>query len=147
MFIKIELLDAEIFTKNDFLSFSKKGCFWPKVHYDLYIRYPGSYCYPGQVQFFFSHKVDLPDGELEHNLAFIRWYQPANSRYYFSIEDDEICNVELWGTKFYPEGQDCIIPVHNILSRFVPIKYKISDRKNAREYLAVNPINRKFNIR
>ncbi|GET63009.1 hypothetical protein GLOIN_2v1786147 [Rhizophagus irregularis DAOM 181602=DAOM 197198] len=63
------------------------------------------------------------------------------------IEDDEICNVELWGTKFYPEGQDCIIPVHNILSRFVPIKYKISDRKNAREYLAVNPINRKFNIR
>ena len=104
-------------------------------------------CYPGQVQFFFSHKVDLPDGELEHNLAFIRWYQPANSRYYFSIEDDEICNVELWGTEFYPEGRDCIIPVHNILSRFVPIKYKISDRKNAREYLAVNPVNRKFNIR
>ncbi|POG61551.1 hypothetical protein GLOIN_2v1786477 [Rhizophagus irregularis DAOM 181602=DAOM 197198] len=94
-----------------------------------------------------ARHVDLPDGELEHNLAFIRWYQPANSRYYFSIEDDEICNVELWGTKFYPEGQDCIIPVHNILSRFVPIKYKISDRKNAREYLAVNPINRKFNIR
>ncbi|EXX59937.1 hypothetical protein RirG_184520 [Rhizophagus irregularis DAOM 197198w] len=31
-------------------------------------------CYPRQVQFFFSHKVDLPDGELEHNLAFIRWY-------------------------------------------------------------------------
>ncbi|PKK57318.1 hypothetical protein RhiirC2_798259 [Rhizophagus irregularis] len=28
-------------------------------------------CYPGQVQFFFSHKIDLPDGELEHNLAFI----------------------------------------------------------------------------
>ena len=63
------------------------------------------------------------------------------------IEDDEICNVELWGTEFYPEGRDCIIPVHNILSRFVPIKYKISDRKNVREYLAVNPVNRKFNIR
>ncbi|GET55087.1 hypothetical protein GLOIN_2v1786477 [Rhizophagus irregularis DAOM 181602=DAOM 197198] len=104
-------------------------------------------CYPGQVQFFFSHKVDLPDGELEHNLAFIQWYQPVNSRYYFSIKDDEICNVELWGTEFYPEGRDCIIPVHNILSRFVPIKYKISDRKNAKEYLAVNPVNRKFNIR
>ncbi|PKK66373.1 hypothetical protein RhiirC2_784882 [Rhizophagus irregularis] len=94
-----------------------------------------------------ARHVDLPDGELEHNLSFIQWYQPANSHYYFSIEDDEICNVELWGTEFYPEGRDCIIPVHNILSRFVPIKYKILDRKNAREYLAVNFVNRKFNIR
>ncbi|PKY61851.1 hypothetical protein RhiirA4_487412 [Rhizophagus irregularis] len=34
-------------------------------------------CYSGQIQFFFSHKIDLPDGELEHNLAFIRWYQPG----------------------------------------------------------------------
>ncbi|EXX71222.1 hypothetical protein RirG_080410 [Rhizophagus irregularis DAOM 197198w] len=64
-----------------------------------------------------------------------------------SIEDDEICNVKLWDTEFYPEGRDCIIPVHNIISSFVPIKYKILDRKNAREYLAVNSVNRKFNIR
>lgn len=35
--------------------------------------------YPGQVQFFFSHKVDLPDGEMEHNLAYIRWYRPAST--------------------------------------------------------------------
>jgi hypothetical protein len=40
-FIEFELLDAEIFTKNDFLSFGEKWCFWPKVHYDLYIRFPG----------------------------------------------------------------------------------------------------------
>ncbi|RHZ82648.1 hypothetical protein Glove_106g67 [Diversispora epigaea] len=27
-------------------------------------------------------------------------------------------------------------PFHHILGRFVPVKYKISDRKNAKEYLA-----------
>jgi hypothetical protein len=36
-------MDAEIFTKNNFLSFDEKWCFWPKVHYDLYIRFPGPY--------------------------------------------------------------------------------------------------------
>jgi hypothetical protein len=104
-------------------------------------------CYPGKIQYFFTHKVALPDGQFEHNLAFIQWYQFAKSRYHFSIDDDEACNVELWNTIFYPESRDCIIPVHNILSRFVPVMYKTSDRKNAKEYLAVNPINRKLNIR
>jgi hypothetical protein len=105
-------------------------------------------CFPGQVQFFFIHKVNLPDEELEHSLAFIRWYKHVTSnRYYFSIDNDEVCNVELWDTKFYPEGRDCIVPVHNILSRFVSVKYQISGRKNVKNYLAVNPINRKLNIR
>ncbi|CAB4388065.1 unnamed protein product [Rhizophagus irregularis] len=104
-------------------------------------------CWPGQEQFFFSHKADLPNGELEHNLAFIRWYRPTNSRYHFSFSDDETCNVELWDPEFYIQYRDCIILVHNILSRFVPVKYKISDRKNAKEYMAVNPVNRKYNIR
>ena len=52
-------------------------------------------CWPGQIQFFFSHKADLPNGELEHNLAFIRWYQPVNFQYYFSFVDDETYNVKL----------------------------------------------------
>jgi hypothetical protein len=107
--------------------------------------------YPGQVQFFFSHKVDLPDGEMEHNLAYIRWYRPASTseiRYYFHIDDeDESCNVELWKSEFYDESRDCIIPVHNILCRFIPSKYRISTRSNAIEYLAINPINRKLQIR
>ncbi|GET51985.1 hypothetical protein GLOIN_2v1786477 [Rhizophagus irregularis DAOM 181602=DAOM 197198] len=51
-----------------------------------------------------THHVDLPDGELEHNLAFIQWYQLVNSCYYFSIENDEICNVKLWGTEVYSKG-------------------------------------------
>ena len=108
-------------------------------------------CYPGQVQYYFKHVVDLPNGPAEHNLAYVRWYQPATSsktRYYFSIDDDEkTCNVELWEPDFYPVSRDCIIPVHNILSRFVPVKYKTSNRNNAVEYLAINQINRKLHIR
>ena len=105
-------------------------------------------CYPGQVQYYFKHIVDLSTGPSEHNLAFIQWYKPADSarlRYYFTV--DEICNVELWKSDFYPESRDCIILVHNILSRFVPTKYKISTHSNAIEYIAINPINRKLHIR
>lgn len=102
--------------------------------------------YPGQIQYFFKHTIDLPEGKREHNLAYIRWYKPASHRFYFST-DEQICNVELWRTDFYPENRDCIIPVHHILGRFVPVKYKISDRRNAVDYLAVNPINRKYHIR
>lgn len=103
--------------------------------------------YPGQVQYYFTHTVDLPDGPVEHFLAYVRWYKPVNSsniRYYFS--SGEICNVELWSTEFYPESRDCIIPVHHILGRFVPVNYRISNRRSAREYLAINSINRKYHI-
>ncbi|GET65199.1 hypothetical protein GLOIN_2v1883106 [Rhizophagus irregularis DAOM 181602=DAOM 197198] len=75
--------------------------------------------------------VDLPNGQMEHNLAYIH----------------ESCNVELWKSEFYDESRDCIIPVHNILCRFIPSKYRISTRSNAIEYLAINPINRKLQIR
>ena len=102
-------------------------------------------CYPGQVQYYFKHIVDLPDGPVEHNLAYVRWYKPAITRHYF--EKEEACNVELWRDDFYPESRDCIIPVHNILCRFIPAKYKISSRRNAVEYLAINPINRKLHVR
>ena len=108
-------------------------------------------CYPGQVQYFFKHIIDLRNGPFEHNLAYVRWYRPADTaktRYYFAIDDnEETCNVELWKNEFHPERRDCIIPVHNILGRFVPVNYKISVRRTAIEYLAINPINRKFHAR
>lgn len=108
-------------------------------------------CYPGQIQYFFTHTVDLPDGASEHYLAYVQWYKPADSaniRYHFSIDDDEeTCNVELWRNDFYPESRDCIVPVHHILGRFVPVKYKISSRRNSLEYLAINPIGRRYHIR
>ena len=105
-------------------------------------------CYPGQIQYFFKHTIDLPDRTFEHNLVYIRWYKPTNSQFHFSVDNDQqTCNVELWSKDFYPERQDCIIPVHHILGRFVPVKYKLSTRQNAVEYLAINPINRKYHIR
>src|SRR6185437_172620 len=61
--------------------------------------------------------------------------------------DCETCNVELWKNEFYSYSRDSIIPVQNILCRFVPVKCKISNRQDAIEYLAINPINRKFHIR
>ena len=108
-------------------------------------------CYAGQVQYFFKHIIDFENRPAEHNLAFIRWYKLAETykvQYYFSIDDDEnSCNVELWKNKLFSDGHDSIILVHNILYRFVPVKYKISTRPNAVEYVAINLINRKFHIR
>jgi hypothetical protein len=103
--------------------------------------------YPGQIQFFFVHDVAI-DGInfVSHHLAYVRWYKPSQNRYYFRTNDEQTCNVELWDTEFYPKGRDCIIPVHHILGRFVPVKYKISDRRNAKELIAINLINRKYNI-
>ena len=50
------------------------------------------------------------------------------------------------GNNFFPISRDNIIPIHNILGQFVPVRYKTLDRFNAREYLAVIPINRKFHL-
>ena len=84
-------------------------------------------CYPDQIQYFFKHTINLPEEDFKHNLAYVWWYKPANSQYHFSIDDDEqTCNVEFWNKDFYQESQNCIIPVHHILRRFVLVKYKIS---------------------
>ena len=107
--------------------------------------------YPGQIQFFFEHSIHLFSQNSTHKLAYIKWYKAASSlsiRYHFSINDDvKTYNVELWENSFYPDSRDNIIPVHNILGRFVPVKYKKSDQPNSRKYLAVIPINRKFHLR
>ena len=106
--------------------------------------------YPGQVQYFFGHRIYLSSQNLTHKLAFIKWYKPVNSasiRYHFGIEDDlETCNIELWKDNFYPNGRDNIIPIHNILGRFIPVKYKKSEQSNARQYLAVISLNRRFHL-
>ncbi|GBC23368.2 hypothetical protein GLOIN_2v1775288 [Rhizophagus irregularis DAOM 181602=DAOM 197198] len=108
-------------------------------------------CYPGQIQYFFKHTINLQNQSAEHFLAYVRWYQHVASsdvRYYFSSDDEhETCTVKLWRSKFYHESRDCIILVHHILGQFIPVKYKISDRRNAVEYLAINPINRKYHIK
>ncbi|POG71051.1 hypothetical protein GLOIN_2v1775288 [Rhizophagus irregularis DAOM 181602=DAOM 197198] len=82
--------------------------------------------YQGQIQYYFTHVVDFLDGPVKHFLAYVRWYKYANStniRYYFS--SDEICNIELWNTEFYPISRDCIIPVHHILDFWLAFDFRI----------------------
>ena len=106
--------------------------------------------YSRQIQYSFEHNIYLSFQNLTHKLTFVRWYKPVNSssiQYRFSIDDDvQTCNVKLWKNNFFPISRDNIILIHNILGRFVPVRYKTSERSNAREYLAVIPINRKFHL-
>ena len=90
----------------------------------------------------------LPEeGLVTHYLIFIRWYAAAKdrrSRFYCQI-DKEICNIELWKNNFYELDRDCIIPIHNLLGRFVAGTVNIG-KKNPKTYLSVIPINRKIHI-
>jgi hypothetical protein len=103
--------------------------------------------YPGQVQFYFEHTIHLSNAPIKHYLAFVKWYKPVattNIRFLFSNEDsDDFTNdPELWKKEFYNSSVDSIIPVHHILGRFVPAKFKYKRT----EYLAVLPLNRRFNL-
>ena len=86
----------------------------------------------------------MPEGEKTHHLAYIRWYQdtPPDIRYHFKTEESNFnaCNIELYTCDMYSEARDCIIPVHNIIGRFIPAMYSIADNI----YLAAIPINRKI---
>jgi hypothetical protein len=101
--------------------------------------------YPGQVQYFFEHNIRISSQNLTHKLAYIRWYKAvglSSIRFYFSINDDiGTCNVELWENSFFPISRDSIIPIHNVLCRFIPVKYKTSNRSNVRKYLATIPLS------
>jgi hypothetical protein len=104
--------------------------------------------FPGEVQFFFTHSIELPIGTRTHQLAFVKWYLPApdtRTRFYCKTDDDDddVCNVELWRNEFYDADRDSIIPVHNIYSRFIPSEFVVGVRK-PKTYVAVTPINRQF---
>jgi hypothetical protein len=101
--------------------------------------------FPGQVQYFFEHEVD----GTKHRLAYVRWFKPAanyQTRFHFQINNDnQSCNVEIWSRDFYDISRDCIIPVHNILDRFIPSSYEIG-KKNPIICMAVIPIGKKFHM-
>src|SRR5213078_1515010 len=89
--------------------------------------------FPGEVQFYFTHTIDLPTGSKTHQLAFVKWYQSApnpKTRFYCKADDDddEGCNVELWKNKCHKADRDSIIPIHNIYSRFVPSEFVVGTR-------------------
>ncbi|PKK56199.1 hypothetical protein RhiirC2_800535 [Rhizophagus irregularis] len=106
--------------------------------------------FPRQVQFYFEHTVPFPTGAKTHRLAFIKWYMwvpREKTRFHCRIDnqDDKSCNIELWKDYFHELSRDCIIPIHNIYSRFLPCKFTIGNRKLI-TYMAVIPINRQFHL-
>jgi hypothetical protein len=106
--------------------------------------------YPGHVQFYFEHTVQLPIGSKTHRMAFVNWYLWApNEKIRFHCRtddsDDKSCNVELWKYDFHELSRDAIMPIHNIYSRFLPSKFTIGTR-NPTTYMAVIPINRQFHL-
>ena len=97
--------------------------------------------YPGQVQFFFEHMIQLPKGSATYLLAFVRWYDKADNRrsqFYCQIGNDneKICNIELWKRDFYELSRDCIIPIHSILGRFIAGTMKIGKKKSQRIFIS-----------
>ena len=103
--------------------------------------------FPGQIQYFFEHEVTLPGKNKQiHRLAYIKWYLSASdhqTRFHLQITDDEeSCNVELWTNSFDEIRRDCIIPIHNILDRFIPSSFEIGGVC----HMAVVPIRRKFHM-
>lgn len=106
--------------------------------------------YPGQVQFYFNHKINLPDNNTTtHHLVFVKWFLPApNQQIRFNCRvanDDRSCNIELWQSDFYDIDRDSIIPVHNIYSRFICSNFEVGVRKPTR-YMAVIPISKHFHM-
>jgi hypothetical protein len=106
--------------------------------------------YPGQVQYYFEHTIQLPTGTKTHRLAFVKWYLWAPNeriRFHCRIDDhdDKNCNIELWKFNFHELSRDAIMPIHNIYSRFLPSKFTIGTRKQT-TYMAVIPINRQFHL-
>ena len=106
--------------------------------------------YPGQVQFYFDYTLYLPFGKQTYHLAFVKWYKPVDdheTRFHIKIkEDDSSCNVELWDQEFYELGRDCIIPIHQIYSRFIAGTYTDTDENDPKTYMAIIPLHRKYNL-
>jgi len=99
----------------------------------------------GQVRYYFEHEVNR---EI-HRLAYVRWFKSTPNhqmRFHFQINDDaQSCNVKLWSDELFDISRDCIIPVHNILDRFIPCSCEIGKR-NPITCMAVIPLGKKFHM-
>jgi len=104
--------------------------------------------FPGQVQFFFEHTIYLKDSQpSNHLLALVKWYKPVRdheTRYYCQVDNDvNTCNIELWSNEFYEMGRDSIIPIYNILEKFIKYKFDFGTKK-LKEYMAIISLNKKI---
>jgi len=56
--------------------------------------------FPGRVQYYFEHSIELLTSIMMHRLAFVRWYMYAKNqqtRFHckVNIQNDKCCNIEL----------------------------------------------------
>ena len=104
--------------------------------------------YPGQVQYYLEHVIVVNGLRKKHYLAYVRWYKPVSTaeiRFHLSPDKQpNNCLAELWDTEFSEEAADCMLPVHNILGRFLPSTIEVANSQG--RYLAVVPLNRRFYI-
>src|SRR5437660_976818 len=95
----------------------------------------------------FKHIVDFEDESVEYNLAYVQWYKPVKTskiRYYLLL----MMMKKLIMSNY--RKTNFILMVVTVLFQykiFFADLYLISNRQDAIEYLAINPINRKFHIR
>ena len=106
--------------------------------------------FPGHVQYYFEHTIQLPTGPKTHRLVFVNWYLWApdeKTRFHCRIAswNNKSCNIKLWKYNFHKLSRDAIMPIHNIYSRFLPSKFTVGIR-NPTTYMAVIPINRQFHL-
>ena len=107
--------------------------------------------YPGQVQFFFEHTIYRNNNSQPsiHSLALVKWYKPVRDhkiRYYCQVNNDiKSCNIELWTNEFYDMTRDSIIPIHNILGKFIKCDFSIGTKRQ-KKYMAVIALNKKISF-
>lgn len=104
--------------------------------------------YPGEVQYYFEHKLRLPEGNKTHLLAYVKWYKHASTsdiRFKHKFMEPEKSNTELWKNEFCKETLDSIIAVHRIYSRAIKISYRVG-KNNNNNYASIISLNRKFNM-
>lgn len=107
--------------------------------------------FPGQVLFFFEHSIYLNNSSRPstHLLALVKWFKPVGDhriRYHCQVDNDiKSCNIELWSNEFYEMGRDSIIPIHNILGKFIQCKFNVG-KKKPKDYMAVIPLNKKISF-
>ena len=99
---------------------------------------------------FFEYTIYLNNSHPStHSLALIKWYKLAGDkkiRYHCQVDNDiKTCNIELWSNEFYVMGRDCIIPIHNILGKFIKCNFNIG-KKKPKIYMAVIPLNKKISF-
>ena len=55
--------------------FSSEMSYWHNTNSYILVKFITNAnevdCYPGQIQYFFKHTINLPEGDFEHNLAYI----------------------------------------------------------------------------